>query len=180
MFTKSKSFQVSSKDGTSFTEHWKRVMHVDGFYKTVKMDKVEQFLKKLGYPDHFVAGMDTYKFSFKTWDSGMKMSEWWGDFAMSTQCKFDEETEYKFPQDKNMDHDKEMWMPKSKYIFSKTGNGKYTWIQNDEEGRSTEWKFTFNGDNCWIVRKRFIFFWDTFLKSFYFYPFFYYYSMDAI
>jgi len=150
-FTEEGINSVSSKDGKSFTEHWKRVMHVDGFYKTVKMDKVEQFLKKLGYPDHFVAGMDTYKFSFKTWDSGMKMSEWWGDFAMSTQCKFDEETEYKFPQDKNMqEQSKDMWMPKSKYIFSKTGNGKYTWIQNDEEGRSTEWKFTFNGDKCWI------------------------------
>merc|ERR1711997_1272243 len=87
----------------------------------------------------------------KTWDSGMKMSEWWGDFAMSTQCKFDEETEYKFPQDKNMqEQSKDMWMPKSKYIFSKTGNGRYTWIQNDEEGRSTERKFTFNGDRCWI------------------------------
>jgi hypothetical protein len=149
-FTEEGINSVSSKDGKSFTEHWKRVMHVDGFYKTVKMDKVEQKQKKLGYPDHFVAGMDTYKFSFKTWDSGMKMSEWWGDFAMSTQCKFDEETEYKFPQDKNQEQSKDMWMPKSKYIFSKTGNGKYTWIQNDEEGRSTEWKFTFNGDKAWI------------------------------
>merc|ERR1712038_422159 len=138
------------KDGKTFNEQWKRIMYVDGLYKTVKQDKVEQFMKKLGYPDFFINSMDRYKFAFKTWDSGMKMTEWWGEFSYSYQCKFDEEAEFKFPMEKGEFQDKEMYIPPAKYVFSKTGNGKYTMIFRDKEGRSTEWKFYFNGDKCEI------------------------------
>lgn len=137
------------KDGKTFNEQWKRIMHVDGLYKMSKQDKVEQFMKKLGYPDFFVNGMDRYKFAFKTWDSGMKMTEWWGEFNYSYQCKFDEEAEFKFPMEKG-EFPQEMYIPPAKYVFSKTGNGKYTMIFRDKEGRSTEWKFYFNGDKCEI------------------------------
>merc|ERR1712212_778244 len=137
------------KDGKTFNEQWKRIMHVDGLYKMSKQDKVEQSMKKLGYPDFFVSGMDRYKFAFKTWDSGMKMTEWWGEFNYSYQCKFDEEAEFKFPMEKG-EFPQEMYIPPAKYVFSKTGNGKYTMIFRDKEGRSTEWKFYFNGDKCEI------------------------------
>jgi len=138
------------KDGKTFNEQWKRIMYVDGLYKTVKQDKVEQFMKKLGYPDFFINAMDRYKFAFKTWDSGMKMTEWWGEFSYSYQCKFDEEAEFKFPMEKGEFQDKDMYIPPAKYVFSKTGNGKYTCIMRDQEGRQTEWKFYFNGDKCEI------------------------------
>jgi len=137
------------KDGKTFNEQWKRIMHVDGLYKTVKQDKVEQFMKKLDYPDFFINGMDRYKFAFKTWDSGMKMTEWWGEYSYSYQCKFDEEAEFKFPMEKG-EFPQEMYIPSAKYVFSKTGNGKYTCIMRDKEGRQTEWKFYFNGDKCEI------------------------------
>lgn len=137
------------KDGKSFNEQWKRIMHVDGLYKTIKQDKVEQFMKKLDYPDFLINGLDRYMFAFKTWDSGMKMTEWWGEFNYSYQCKFDEEAEFKFPMEKG-EFPQDMYIPSAKYVFSKTGNGKYTCIMKDKEGRSTEWKFHFNGDKCMI------------------------------
>ena len=80
------------------------------------------------------------------------MTEWWGEFSMSTECKYDEEAEYKFPLDKEpFPNGSQMYIPPSKYVFSKTGNGKYTWIMRDNEGRNTEWKFTFNGYKCMVV-----------------------------
>ena len=82
----------------------------------------------------------------------MKMTEWWGEFSMSTECKYDEEAEYKFPLDKEpFPNGSQMYICPSKYVFSKTGNGKYTWIMRDNEGRNTEWKFTFNGYKCMVV-----------------------------
>jgi len=137
---------ITSKDGKAFNEKWKRHMHVDGLYKCTKKEKVEEFFKKLNYPDQFINGLDRYKFAFKSWEQGMKMTEWWGEFSMSTECKYDEEAEYKFPLDKEpFPNGSQMYIAPSKYVFSKTGNGKYTWIMKDNEGRNTEWKFTFNG-----------------------------------
>ena len=51
-------FQITSKDGKSFDEKWKRHMHVDGLYKCTKKEKVEEFFKKLNYPDQFINGLD--------------------------------------------------------------------------------------------------------------------------
>ena len=53
-----KSFQITSKDGKAFNEKWKRHMHVDGLYKCTKKEKVEEFFKKLNYPDQFINGLD--------------------------------------------------------------------------------------------------------------------------
>lgn len=142
---------ITSKDGKAFDEKWKRHMHVDGLYKCTKKEKVEEFFKKLNYPDQFINGLDRYKFAFKSWEQGMKMTEWWGEFSMSTECKYDEEAEYKFPLDKEpFPNGSQMYICPSKYVFSKTGNGKYTWIMRDNEGRNTEWKFTFNGYKCMV------------------------------
>ena len=78
------------------------------------------------------------------------MTEWWGEFNYSYQCKFDEEAEFKFPMEKG-EFPQEMYIPPAKFLFSKTGNGKYTLIFRDKEGRSTEWKYLFNDDKCEIV-----------------------------
>ena len=51
-------FQITSKDGKAFNEKWKRHMHVDGLYKCTKKEKVEEFFKKLNYPDQFINGLD--------------------------------------------------------------------------------------------------------------------------
>ena len=56
-----KCFQITSKDGKAFNEKWKRHMHVDGLYKCTKKEKVEEFFKKLNYPDQFINGLDRYK-----------------------------------------------------------------------------------------------------------------------
>ena len=98
-----------------------------------------EYLEKLGFPDHVIASMDRYKIAISNeTDIGMKMTEWWGDISMSFQCKFDEECSYDNPPEKGV--------PPAKFIVSKNGNGKYTMILKDHEGRAQEWTFVFTGD----------------------------------
>ena len=41
------------------------MVQVDGLYKSIKLDNVADYMKNLGFPEHTIAGMDTFKIDFR-------------------------------------------------------------------------------------------------------------------
>merc|ERR1712241_1078224 len=54
-----------TKDGKCFTECYKREICVDGLYKVSKLHGMKDYMKKSGYPESIIAGMEEYKMPFE-------------------------------------------------------------------------------------------------------------------
>jgi len=130
-----------TKDGKCFTECYKREICVDGLYKVSKLHGMKEYMKKSGYPESIIAGMDEYKMAIKACDEGLKVMEWWGEISHTTTCKFDVEQDYKMPFE---------GMPETKVVVSHTGLGKYSWVIKAADGSAEEWKLAFCGEGAKI------------------------------
>lgn len=120
---------------------YKRVVHENGFYKTVKLNGMKEFMQKEGMPEALICTFDDYKLCWEACAEGAKMVEWFGDLKVTIHCKFNEETDYKFPME---------GVPATKYVVTKTGNGKYTSVGKDANGGILEWNFCFSGNGLKI------------------------------
>lgn len=125
---------ISTCQGKSHTEHYKRVVCIDGMYKCTKTTNTKDFMKKCGYPDEVCGLLDEdFCVCVKECSEGLWIVEKFGDHKIETKAKFDcEQDSPEFPG-----------VPKAKFVVSKTGPGKFCLVQKDENGCTQEWTYQF-------------------------------------
>lgn len=137
---------VITMDGKSCTEHWKRVIEVDGMYKCTKQTNTKEFMKAEGLPDSFICLLDDYSFCVKVCDKNIRMVENFGpDCKQDWSVEFDKEFDYKFPVEGSG--------PNGKMIATNCGNGKYVCVFKDDKGSCTEWTYQFCGKGAKVCGK---------------------------
>merc|ERR1712215_459385 len=114
---------VTTINGQSFTECWKRVVNITGLYKYKCGNGIVEYMKKAGYPDAIAANIEDYKMAIKACDTGLKVWESWGEVTATFSCTFDQETSYKMPFE---------GAPDAKVVVTHNGPGKYTWVVKAE------------------------------------------------
>jgi len=124
---------VTTKDGKSFTECWKRVVNINGLYKYKCGNGIKEYMKKAGYPETIAANIEDYKMAIKVTDKDLKVWESWGEVTATFKCAFDQETSYKMPFE---------GAPEAKVVVTHNGPGKYSWVVK-AEGAAEEWKLHF-------------------------------------
>jgi len=143
-YTEEGLHRVLKKDGKTRKEFYKRVVHDNGFYKTTKLDGVEEFFRKDGFPEELICTLEDYKLCWQACDEGVKFVEWFGDLKVTTQAKFNEETVFKFPVE---------GAPDCKGVVAKIGVGKYTSVVKTPSGGTTEWTFKFCGNGLKLLAR---------------------------
>jgi len=121
---------VTTKNGKSFTECWKRVVNINGLYKYKCGNGIKEYMKKAGYPEAIASNIEDYKMAIKACDTGLKVWESWGEVTATFKCEFNQETTYKMPFE---------GAPEAKVVVTHNGPGKYTWVVK-AEGAAEEWK----------------------------------------
>merc|ERR1712026_583519 len=121
---------VTTINGQSFTECWKRVVNITGLYKYKCGNGIVEYMKKAGYPDAIAANIEDYKMAIKACDTGLKVWESWGEVTATFSCTFDQETTYKMPF---------KGAPEAKVVVTHNGPGKYSWVVK-AAGAAEEWK----------------------------------------